>query len=117
MCLAIPGKVVEAFDQGGMRMARVQFGGIIREACLEYVPDTKVGEYVLVHVGFAISKVDEEEAHRTYQILEEMDQLSELMAPVVEEREGQASGFRDPATGINGNHRAETKDIRGKAGA
>ena len=69
MCLAIPGKVIEAFEKNGMRMAKVQFGGIAREACLEYVPDTKVGEYVLVHVGFAISKVDEEEAQRTYQLL------------------------------------------------
>src|ERR1700736_4232225 len=86
MCLAIPGKVVEAFDRQGMRMARVQFGGIVREACLDYVPDTQVGEYVLVHVGFAISKVDEEEAARTYQLLEEMDQLTELQAPVVDER-------------------------------
>jgi hydrogenase expression/formation protein HypC len=92
MCLAIPGKVVDAFDQNGMRMAKVQFGGIIREACLEYVPDTKVGEYVLVHVGFAISKVDEEEAARTYQLLEEMDQLTELMAPVVNERGGEEEG-------------------------
>jgi hydrogenase expression/formation protein HypC len=86
MCLAIPGKVVEAFDRQGMRMARVQFGGIVREACLDYVPDTHVGEYVLVHVGFAISKVDEEEAARTYQLLQEMDQLTELQAPVVDER-------------------------------
>jgi len=92
MCLAIPGKVVDAFDQNGMRMAKVQFGGIIREACLEYVPDTKVGEYVLVHVGFAISKVHEEEAARTYQLLEEMDQLTELMAPVVNERGGEEEG-------------------------
>jgi hydrogenase expression/formation protein HypC len=85
MCLAIPGKVVDSFDKGGMRMAKVQFGGIVREACLEYVPNTKVGEYVLVHVGFAISKVDEEEARRTYELLKEMDQLTELEAPVVEE--------------------------------
>lgn len=85
MCLAIPGKVVEAYDQRGMRMAKVQFGGIVREACLEYVPDTQVGEYVLVHVGFAIGKVDEAEAFRTYQLLEELDQLTELDAPVVEE--------------------------------
>jgi hydrogenase expression/formation protein HypC len=84
--------VIEAFDQNGMRMARVQFGGVTREACLEYVPDTKAGEYVLVHVGFAISKVDEEEAQRTYQLLEEMDQLTELMAPVVDEREGGGPG-------------------------
>lgn len=85
MCLAIPGKVIEAFDQGGMRLARVQFGGIVREACLEYVPDTRPGEYVLVHVGFAISRVDEVEAARTYQALHDLDQLTELEAPVVEE--------------------------------
>jgi hydrogenase expression/formation protein HypC len=93
MCLAIPGKVIDAFDRDGMRMAKVQFGGITREACLEYVPDTRVGEYVLVHVGFAISKVDEEEAQRTYQLLEEMDQLTELLAPVVDER-GSREGDR-----------------------
>src|ERR1700736_224252 len=84
MCLAIPGKVVETFDQRGMRMAKVQFGGIVREACLEYVPETQVGEYVLVHVGFAISRIDEAEAERTYQALRELDQLTELESPVVE---------------------------------
>jgi hydrogenase expression/formation protein HypC len=85
MCLAIPGKVVEVFTQEGLHMARVQFGGVTREACLDYVPETAVGEYVLVHVGFAISRVDEEEARRTYEALAELDQLSELEAPVVEE--------------------------------
>jgi len=85
MCLAIPGKVVETFERGGMQMARVQFGGVTREACLEYVPETRIGEYVLVHVGFAISRVDEEEAHRTYQALAELDQLSELETPEVQE--------------------------------
>jgi hydrogenase expression/formation protein HypC len=85
MCLAIPGKVVEAFDQGGIRMAKVEFGGIVREVCLEYVPETQVGDYVLVHVGFAISRVDEEEAQRTYQLLEELEQLTELNAPGVDE--------------------------------
>jgi len=85
MCLAIPGKVTELYDKQGMRMAKVQFGGITREACLEYVPETTVGQYVLVHVGFAISTVDEEEAKRTYELLEQMDQLTELNAPVVEE--------------------------------
>ena len=85
MCLAIPGKVVETFEQGGMHMGKVQFGGIVREACLDYVPETKVGEYVLVHVGFAISRVDEAEAERTYQALRDLDQLTELEAPVVEE--------------------------------
>ena len=85
MCLAIPGKVLNTFDQNGLRMARIQFGGIVREACLEYVPETQPGEYVLVHVGFAISRVDEEEAARTYQALKDLDQLTELEAPVVEE--------------------------------
>jgi hydrogenase expression/formation protein HypC len=85
MCLAIPGKVVETFEQSGMRMGKVQFGGIVREACLDYVPETQVGEYVLVHVGFAISRIDEAEAERTYQALRDLDQLTELEAPVVEE--------------------------------
>jgi hydrogenase expression/formation protein HypC len=87
MCLAIPGKVVDTFEQRGLRMARVQFGGIVREACLEYVPETQIGEYVLVHVGFAISRIDEAEAERTYQALMDLDQLTELESPVVEEME------------------------------
>jgi hydrogenase expression/formation protein HypC len=87
MCLAIPGKVVETYDQGGLRMARVQFGGITREACLEYLPETQAGEYVLVHVGFAITRVDEQEAERTYQALIELDQLNELDSPIIEERD------------------------------
>lgn len=85
MCLAIPGKVVEILENQGLRMAKVQFGGITREACLEYVPETKIGQYVLVHVGFAISTVDEEEAKRTYELLAQMDQLAELEAPVVDD--------------------------------
>jgi hydrogenase expression/formation protein HypC len=85
MCLAIPGKVLEAFNRGEMRIAKVQFGGIVREASLDYTPQAKVGDYVLVHVGFAISTVDAEEAERTYQLLEEMDQLTELNAPIVDE--------------------------------
>ena len=92
MCLAIPGKVVATFEQGEMRMGKVQFGGIVREACLDYVPETQVGEYVLVHVGFAISRIDEAEAERTYQALRDLDQLTELESPVVEEVE--PGGFR-----------------------
>src|ERR1700681_2328749 len=97
MCLAIPGKVIQTFDQGGMRMGKVQFGGIVREACLDYVPETQVGEYVLVHVGFAISRVDEAEAERTYQALRDLDQLTELEAPVVEEVERPAAKAVPPA--------------------
>jgi hydrogenase expression/formation protein HypC len=85
MCLAIPGKVLETYDRGGMQMARVQFGGVTREACLEYVPETQIGDYVLVHVGFALSRVDEQEAQRTYQALKDLDQLGELDTPEVDE--------------------------------
>jgi hydrogenase expression/formation protein HypC len=79
MCLAIPGKVIEIEnDPSGVRMGRANFGGIVKQVCLEYTPEVKTGDYVLVHVGFALSKVDEREAARTYQLLEEMDQLTEL---------------------------------------
>lgn len=85
MCLAIPGKVVEVFDDAnGVKMARVNFGGIVKQACLEYVPEVKVGNYVLVHVGFALSRVDEDEAQRTFELLQEMDQLGELDDPTIE---------------------------------
>jgi hydrogenase expression/formation protein HypC len=78
MCLAIPGRISAVHDAFGVPMAKVDFGGITREACLSYVPESRIGDYVLVHVGFAISRIDEEEAARTYQYLSEMDQLSEL---------------------------------------
>jgi hydrogenase expression/formation protein HypC len=99
MCLAIPGKVIETFDKGGMFMARVQFGGITREVCLEYVPETAVDDYVLVHVGFAISRIDEAEAERTYQALKELDQLTELESPVVEEVQEPPPEFEPTAAG------------------
>jgi hydrogenase expression/formation protein HypC len=78
VCLAIPGKISALHENMGVPMAKVNFGGITRDACLSYVPDARIGDYVLVHVGFAISKVDEEEAARTYKFLAEMDQLTEL---------------------------------------
>lgn len=78
MCLGIPGQVVSLEDAGGLRMGKVRFGGVVREACLEYVPEVALGDYVIVHAGFAISCVDAEEAARTYQLLEEMGQLTEL---------------------------------------
>ena len=84
MCLGIPGKILESYESQGLRMAKVQFGGIVREACLQYVLEAATGDYVVVHVGFAISKVDEEEAARTYRLLEEMGQLGELAAPEIE---------------------------------
>jgi len=79
MCLGIPGKIVERHDDRGLPMGVVDFGGVRREVCLAYVADeVQVGDYAIVHVGFAISKVDEEEARRTYQALREMSLLDEL---------------------------------------
>lgn len=96
MCLAIPGKVLSDFEQNGMRMARVQFGGIVRDACVEYVPERQIGDYVLVHVGFAISRIEEAEAERTYAVLKELDQLVELDAPVVSDRADESKTVRFP---------------------
>jgi len=81
MCLAIPGKIVAFHERDGIRMGKIDYGGITRDACLEYIPDAVMGEYVMVHVGFAISKVDEQEAARTYKYLAEMDQLAEIEMP------------------------------------
>jgi hydrogenase expression/formation protein HypC len=78
MCLAIPGKVIETLESDGMKMAKVSFGGMVKQVCLEYTPDAAPGDYVLVHVGFALSRIDEAEAQRTYRLLEELGQLGEL---------------------------------------
>ena len=75
MCLAVPGKILETEEREGNRIAKVQFGGITRQAYLNFVPEAAVGDYVLVHVGFAISRVDAAEAARTYRLLEELGQL------------------------------------------
>jgi len=86
MCLAIPGKVLEiAADSQGVRMGKTNFGGIVKQVCLEYTPDVQCGDYVLVHVGFALSKVDPAEADRTYKALADLRQLSELDVPQEEE--------------------------------
>ena len=75
MCLAVPGKILDALERDGSRFARVQFGGITRQVCLDFVPEATVGDYVMVHVGFAISRVDAEEAERTYKLLESLEML------------------------------------------
>jgi hydrogenase expression/formation protein HypC len=96
MCLGIPGKIVSVTEAGGLRMGKIQFGGITREACLEYVPEAATGDYVIVHAGFAISRVDEEEAARTYQLLEEMGQLAELSDVQAEGSPPRNTGKPDP---------------------
>ena len=92
MCLGIPGKVVELRPDAELLMGKVDFGGIAREVCLAYVPDVKVGEYVIVHVGFALSKLDEAEATRLFELLRELaaaedmpdlDEQNELLAAEV----------------------------------
>ena len=79
MCLAIPGRIESiSGDDPLTRMGKVDFGGIRKEACLAYVPEAKVGDYVIVHVGFALSRVDEDEAHKVFEYLKQMEELGEL---------------------------------------
>lgn len=81
MCLAIPGKILSiAGDDPLLRTGRVSFGGIVKEVNLAYTPEAGVGDYVIVHVGFAISTLDEAEAHRVFDYLREMDELEELQS-------------------------------------
>ncbi len=81
VCLAIPGKIVEVQELGPLRSGRVQFGGIVRQVSLNFVPEASLGDYVMVHVGFAISRVDAAEAERTYQLLQEMGALEAELPP------------------------------------
>jgi hydrogenase expression/formation protein HypC len=77
MCLAIPGKLIDIYQKDNLRMAKIDFGGIAREICLEYTPEAKVGDYALVHVGFAISLMDEEEAQETLRLLQQIADIGE----------------------------------------
>src|SRR5271157_2617037 len=111
MCLAVPGKILDTQEENGSRLGRVQFGGITRLVQLDFVPEAGVGDYVIVHVGFALSKVDVEEAQRTYQLLEEMGMLDEeaqrtyqLLEEMgmLDEEETQESGVRIQDSGSSG---------------
>ncbi|GAB4402747.1 MAG: HypC/HybG/HupF family hydrogenase formation chaperone [Anaerolineales bacterium] len=77
MCLGVPGKIVEVYESNGLQMAKVDFGGIFREACLSYVPEAKVGEYCIIHVGFAISLLSEKEALETLELLRQIGTFEE----------------------------------------
>ena len=77
MCLAVPGKIVDVWEEHGTRMATVDFDGIRKEICLAYLPDAELGDYAIVHVGFAISKVDEESARETLQMFRDLGILDE----------------------------------------
>ena len=78
MCLGIPGKVVDTYEEHDVRMGKVDFGGVYKRVCLDHVPEARVGNYVIVHVGFALSVVDEEEAKQVFTFLERMNELSDL---------------------------------------
>ncbi|QMU69632.1 HypC/HybG/HupF family hydrogenase formation chaperone [Streptacidiphilus sp. P02-A3a] len=77
MCLAVPGRVLEIEERDGTRMATVDFGGVVKEVCLEYLPDLRVGEYAIVHVGFALQRLDEQEALRTLALFADLGMLQE----------------------------------------
>jgi hydrogenase expression/formation protein HypC len=86
MCLGIPGKVTEIYRSHGMKMGKVDFGGVVKDACLEYLPDIQVGDYTIIHVGFGISQLDEQDAQRTLEMLREMDMLANEMPELSNDR-------------------------------
>ena len=80
MCLGIPGRVIDTCTENGMLMGRVDFGGVSKRVCLAHTPDVEPGKYVIVHVGFALQVIDEDEARKVFAFLEEMNELEELQA-------------------------------------
>jgi len=81
MCLGIPGRITEVYDQGGLMMGKVDFGGVSREVCLDFTPEAKVGEYCVIHVGFAISLLSEKEAMETLDLLRQISKTGEEIEP------------------------------------
>lgn len=78
MCLAVPGKIIEIYENAGLLMGKIDFGGAIREACLAYVPDAKVGDYTIIHVGFALNLLDEAEAQETLKLFDDISASADL---------------------------------------
>lgn len=81
MCLGVPGKIIEINDSAGIRMGKIDFGGVVREACLEALPDAKIGDYTIVHAGFGLNILSEEEANETLSLLRVMSLLDEELGP------------------------------------
>ena len=81
MCLGVPGKIIESYEKDSLPMAKVDFGGVFREACLSYVPEAKVGDYCIIHVGFAISVLSESEAMETLELLRQIGSFEEELGP------------------------------------
>ena len=78
MCLGIPGKVVTLYRDHDLRMGKIDFGGVLKQACLEHLPEAAVGDYVLIHVGFALARIDEAEARQVFAFLQGMNELEEI---------------------------------------
>jgi hydrogenase expression/formation protein HypC len=81
MCLGVPGKIIEIYDGGGLLMGKVDFGGVTREACLAYVPEAKIGDYTIIHVGFALNIISESEAQETLDLLRQIMESDPEFAP------------------------------------
>ncbi len=77
MCLGVPGKITEIYQENGLRMGKIDFGGVTRDACLAYVPEAQIGDYTVIHVGFAISQLSEEEAQQTLALIREIADIEE----------------------------------------
>lgn len=92
MCLGVPGKIVEIYEKDGLQMGKIDFGGVTREACLAYVPEAQIGDYTLIHVGFALNVISEAEAQETLALLREMEamELPDQPESQLEGSEGQA---------------------------
>ncbi len=80
MCLGVPGKIIEINTNSGMRMARIDFGGVVQEVCIETVPEAKVGDYTIVHAGFALNILSEDEANATLEALKELSDIEDGLA-------------------------------------
>ncbi len=81
MCLGVPGKILEIYERDGLQMGKIDFGGVFREACLAYVPEAQVGDYTLIHVGFALNLIDEDEALETLALLKEISEFDRRVRP------------------------------------
>lgn len=81
MCLGVPGKIVEIYESGGLLMGKIDFGGVTREACLSYVPEAKVGDYTIIHVGFALNVISESEAQETLDLLRQVADMETELGP------------------------------------
>lgn len=81
MCLGVPGKIIEIYQSGGLPMGKIDFGGVTREACLAYVPEAKIGDYTIIHVGFALNLIEEEEALETLDLLRQIADIGAELGP------------------------------------